>query len=237
MKKWENRENLPEARANHRGVNIGNVFLVIGGWGPEPPPPATTTQAPTIPGGGGSSAFGGWGGWTSGSSATFATVGASATNTVGASATTTVGATATTDGAPTTTATTGGAFTATGGASAVTDGAPTFENSIGTAVPTIDPLTTTHKIVEYTKLSEVLWFENPKTQPKWTRMNSIQTPRQRHAVSVIKRTEMAAACVRWIRSPNYPDNYPNRYDEVVIIDLHHIIFVLSLLYISKCKII
>ena len=75
MEKWENRENLPEARANHRGVNIGNVFLVIGGWGPEPPPPATTTQAPTIPGGGGSSAFGGWGGWTSGSSATFATAG------------------------------------------------------------------------------------------------------------------------------------------------------------------
>ena len=175
MKKWENRENLPATRANHRGVNIGDAFLVIGGWGPEPPPPATTTPAPTLPGGSSALAF--------------------------------------------------------------TGGAPTFMSSIFYTTTSAPPLSTTYNPFDYTELSEVLWFENPKTQPKWTRMNSIQTPRQRHAVSVIKRTEMAAACVRWIRSPNYPDNYPNRYDEVVIIDLHHIIFVLSLLYISKCKII
>ena len=153
MKKWENRENLPATRANHRGVNIGDAFLVIGGWGPEPPPPATTTPAPTLPGGSSALAF--------------------------------------------------------------TGGAATFQSSIGyTDTTTAPPPSTTYNPFDYTELSEVLWFEIKK----WTRMNSIQTPRQRHAVSVIKRTEMAAACVRWsygtIRSPNYPDQYPNRFDEV-----------------------
>ena len=85
---------------------------------------------------------------------------------------------------------------------------------------------TSEPIDDYAKMSDILLFKEndelaemeDEEEVGWIKVGKLQSPRKGHAVSIIRRSEMAAVCVRWnqgiINSPNYPKHYPNNVNKV-----------------------
>ena len=75
------------------------------------------------------------------------------------------------------------------------------------------------RIKENDDLDEIDDEEVEMVNAEWINVDGkLQSPRKGHAVSIIRRSEMAAVCVRWnqgiINSPNYPKHYPNNVNKV-----------------------
>ena len=93
---------------------------------------------------------------------------------------------------------------------------------------------TSEPIDDYVKMSDILKFkENDELavmedEEEWIKVGKLQSPRKGHAVSIIRRSEMAAVCVRWnqgiINSPNYPNSYPNNVYQVTQFTSTHFSF-------------
>ena len=65
---------------------------------------------------------------------------------------------------------------------------------------------------------------------EWIKVGKLQFPRKGHAVSIIRRSQMASVCVRWnqgtIKSPNYPNHYPRNVYQVTHFTNTHVPFLL-----------
>ena len=105
---------------------------------------------------------------------------------------------------------------------------------------------TSEPIDDYVKMSDILKFkENDElavmedeeevemvnyVNAEWIKVGKLQFPRKGHAVSIIRRSEMAAVCVRWnqgiINSPNYPNSYPNNVYQVTQFSRTHFSFLM-----------
>ena len=88
---------------------------------------------------------------------------------------------------------------------------------------------TSEPTVDYAKTSDILLF---KEKAEWIKVGKLHSPRKGHAVSIIRRSEMAAVCVRWnqgiINSPNYPNSYPNNVYQVTQFTSTHFSFLYAL---------
>ena len=104
---------------------------------------------------------------------------------------------------------------------------------------------TSEPTVDYVKMSDILVFKendelvevevngemvNPSAE--WITVGKLQSQRKGHAVSIIRRSEMASVCVRWnqgiINSPNYPNSYPNNVYQVTQFTSTHFSFLYAL---------
>ena len=73
-------------------------------------------------------------------------------------------------------------------------------------------------------LSDVLRYE--RESKEWTKTVSLVTPRYIHGVSTVNRAALATFCSPdvesgTIQTPNYPDHYPNNYDQVTQSNIHY----------------
>ena len=85
---------------------------------------------------------------------------------------------------------------------------------------------TSEPTVDYVKMSDILLFKDNDDiiDAKWINVDGkLQSPRKGHAVSIIRRSQMASVCVRWnqgtIKSPNYPNHYPRNVYQVTLFTL------------------
>ena len=90
---------------------------------------------------------------------------------------------------------------------------------------------TSEPTVDYVKMSDILLFkDNDDIDAEWSEVGKLQSPRKGHAVSIIRRSQMASVCVRWnqgtIKSPNYPNLYPKNVYQVTHFTNTHVPFLM-----------
>ena len=87
------------------------------------------------------------------------------------------------------------------------------------------------RIKENDDLDEIDDEEVEMVNAEWINVDGkLQSPRKGHAVSIIRRSQMASVCVRWnqgtIKSPNYPNLYPKNVYQVTHFTNTHVPFLL-----------
>ena len=87
------------------------------------------------------------------------------------------------------------------------------------------------RIKENDDLDEIDDEEVQMVNAEWINVDGkLQSPRKGHAVSIIRRSQMASVCVRWnqgtIKSPNYPNHYPRNVYQVTHFTNTHVPFLM-----------